>query len=272
MQKKLKTILIIIAILHTAVITACVLIPGEPEFGNPVDPDSSYYIGVPSIDLDGDGIGAYRDIDDIFLLFPEDDAVINDDTFDFIVFEFDPTVVERYHIQISRAKYYFEYAIVHDNNNIKSNVYTLPEGILTNYETYFWRARAYDGIGWSNTWSEVRSFTLAIPVTPLIKRSDDIVLAWDPPAPQFDREGELIPVESYNVYYRDHGDIDWVMLGSTLAVDNPEFTVYHSALDNGEYDFAVSAVGLDDLESALHTSIDRDAYPAGGWYLIWEKF
>ena len=163
MLTKLKPILFIIAVLFISVITSCVLIPTEPDFGNPVDPDSSYYVGTPSIDLDGDGIGAYRDVDDIFLLFPEDDAVIKDEPFDFIVYEFDPTFVYRYHIQVLMAKHYFEYGILHDNNNIKSNVYTLSEGVLTNYVTYYWRASAYDGISWSNNWSEIRSFTLALP-------------------------------------------------------------------------------------------------------------
>ncbi len=276
MLTNLKPILFIIVVLFISVITSCVQIPPEPGFGNPVDPDSSYYIGVPSIDLDGDGIGAYRDIDDIFLLFPEDDAVINDDPFDFIVFEFDPTVVERYHIQISRAKHNFERAVKHSNNNIKSNVYTLPEGILTNYETYFWRASAYDGISWSNNWSEIRSFTLALPdytPLPIIKGSDDIVLAWDPPPePQVNSEGEPILITSYNVYYRNHGDTVWVWLNNIEAVVNPRYTVNH--LGNGEYDFAVSTVGTVgtvELESAFHISIDKDAYPAGGWYLIWEK-
>ena len=71
----------------------------------------------------------------------------------------------------------------------------------------------------------------------------------------------------YNVYYRNHGDIDWIWHGAA-ASDNPEYRV---SLADGEYDFAVSSVGPDDRESDLHTSLDENAYPAGGWYLIWKR-
>lgn len=382
MLPKLKTLLFIIAPLLLLFNTTCVQIPAGPDFDNPLDPDSLNYIGTPSVDRDGDGIGGYRDVDEIFLIFPEDDAVMFNDTFDFIVYEFDPSLVNRYHIQVSTTKYYFENAIVHENDDIGSNVYTLPAGILWNYITYYWRARAYDGTRWSYNWSEIRSFILVEPYPPppdqtppdvsstdpvhgtvdvavdctvsvrftevmdessitnatfkvndgysdaagsvtssgraatfipsndlsystlytvtvttgvkdsagnaletdfvwsfttkpppipITKESDDIVLAWDPPPPQFDYYGEPVSIDSYRVYYRNHGDKVWILLDEIIAGDEPEYTVYYTDFGNGTYEFAVNAIGENDLESELHRSIDQDAYPEGGWYLIWEK-
>ena len=48
---------------------------GKWELLNPVDPDAPNYIGIPSVDRDGDGIGQYADVDDIALAAPDDGGI-----------------------------------------------------------------------------------------------------------------------------------------------------------------------------------------------------
>ena len=100
--------------------------------------------------------------------------------------------------------------------------------------------------------------------------SEYIQLEWDPPP--VNEQYDFLPVVSYKIYYRIHGMTDWILLDLIPAEQNPRYTVYHSELGNGSYDFAVSAVQISDLESQLHSSIDMSADPVGGWYIIWLRF
>ena len=104
----------------------------------------------------------------------------------------------------------------------------------------------------------------------LVINSEYIQLEWDPPP--VNEEYDFLPVVSYKIYYRIHGMNDWILLDLIPAEQNPKYTIYHSDLGNGSYDFAVSAVQISDSESQLHSSLDISADPVGGWYIIWLRF
>ena len=82
-------------------------------------------------------------------------------------------------------------------------------------------------------------------------------LAWD---------SSSADTASYNLYWRNHGETEWTLLHD--GVSDPSFTITTSDLDHGTYEFAVSAVSTDGVESDLHTSMDESADPEP-WYLSW---
>jgi hypothetical protein len=102
--------------------------------------------------------------------------------------------------------------------------------------------------------------------TQLIVESDSILLEWDPPA---SIETQDLPVKAYKIYYRIHDMPCWSLLAVIPAERYPKHVIYHSEVGNGPFDFAVSAVILDNRESNRHTSLDLSADPVGGWYVLW---
>ena len=90
-------------------------------------------------------------------------------------------------------------------------------------------------------------------------------LAWDPPVASED----TLPVASYRVYYRVHGLGPWSLLAEVAATDTPEYTATGADLEAGKYEFAVSSVGANGMESDYHASVDSDADPPTGWFLTW---
>ena len=188
MLKKLKTLLFLIIILILSFGINCVQFPEDVEFNNPVDPEAPNYVGIPSVDLDGDGISSYYDVDDITILSPADGTVTSDGTPTLVIYKFNPSLVKRYYIQVSTSENDFENNIVHENDNISSNYYAIPAGVLENHTTYYWCAKAYDGNKWSDDWSGIFSFTLDIttqvPTIPLPINNSTItdttpVLDWE---------------------------------------------------------------------------------------------
>jgi FG-GAP repeat/Divergent InlB B-repeat domain len=127
---------------------------------NPIDPDSEQYIGTPSIDRDGDGIGSYEDIDEIELVSPSSGSIIADSSRSLSISEIKPGLIKRYWIQIATDKSDFENTLVLDNNNWEKSEYpiTLDYSLLDN-TTYYWRAKANDGTRWSNNWSPTWSYS-----------------------------------------------------------------------------------------------------------------
>ncbi len=164
MLKKFKTPLFLILILILSFGINCVKFPENVEFNNPVDPEAPNYVGMPSVDIDGDGISSYYDVDDITILSPADGTITSDGTPTLVVYKFNPSLVKRYCIRISTSKNDFDNNIVHENDNISSNFYAIPAGVLENNTTYYWCAKAYDGTKWSDNWSEAYSFTLDITI------------------------------------------------------------------------------------------------------------
>jgi hypothetical protein len=94
-----------------------------------------------------------------------------------------------------------------------------------------------------------------------VVRSDQAVLAWDPPAEE---------VEHYDLYYRIRGESDWVLLDTVPATPNPQYTISYEDFGDGEYEFGVVAI-YGTAESEMHTSMDSTASPRTGWYLRWQQ-
>jgi hypothetical protein len=82
-------------------------------------------------------------------------------------------------------------------------------------------------------------------------------LAWD------DSSQGLI----YNVYSRIHNTFTWAKLA--VGLENPSLVVTSGQLTYGDYDFAISSVTSDGIESPLLTSQSSSAIPSTGWYLVW---
>jgi hypothetical protein len=76
-----------------------------------------------------------------------------------------------------------------------------------------------------------------------------------------------VECDGYRIYHRVRGATDWLYFGAIGPVT--EIIINDSMLGYGEYEFAVTAID-DGSESAFHTSLDADADPTTGWYLIWE--
>jgi hypothetical protein len=92
-----------------------------------------------------------------------------------------------------------------------------------------------------------------------------VTFAWDPP----EAAADSVPISSYRIYFRTHRAVDWTLLAEVTASDAPEYTATASTLPAGTYDFAVSSVGVNGLESVLHSSLDETADPPTGWFLLW---
>ncbi len=128
-------------------------------------------------DLDGDRIPTYDDVDEISLSAPANGAIIFDVTPNLIIYQFNPEIVQRYYIQISSSLNDFDNNVLFENDNIPSNVYTVPNVILENNKKYFWRAKAHDGTKWSDNWSPTWSFTVDIGTVQLISPINSIFIS-----------------------------------------------------------------------------------------------
>lgn len=76
-------------------------------------------------------------------------------------------------------------------------------------------------------------------------------------------------IDHYTVCYRTHGSLNWIALADVPANPQPEYTVEHSVLGNGEFDFAVVAVDAAEQRSTYHSSLDITAEPQTGRYVLW---
>jgi hypothetical protein len=90
----------------------------------------------------------------------------------------------------------------------------------------------------------------------------EVTLAWDPPSSS---------VATYKLFFRIHDTSTWYSLADNLlAHPAPQYTVQHSAVDNGIFDFGVVAVNAESTESSMHMSVETTAQPETGWFLVWE--
>jgi len=131
---------------------------------NPVDPKSDLYIGEPSVDIDGDGIGQYEDVDEIKLAFPVDGEIISQFPIVLSTNSFNLEKITKFHVQVS-TNIDFSGTNIIDNDEFTSNECIISTDGFLNGTQYFWRIKAYDGSKWSDDWSEIRSFTLGIDFT-----------------------------------------------------------------------------------------------------------
>jgi hypothetical protein len=90
--------------------------------------------------------------------------------------------------------------------------------------------------------------------------TEQLTLQWDVP---------MGAVDHYTVYYRVHESADWIVLADVPADPQPEYTAAHSAVGDGEFDFAVVTVDASAQRSAYHTSLDTTAQPQTAWYISW---
>ncbi len=90
--------------------------------------------------------------------------------------------------------------------------------------------------------------------------SNTLTLQWDAPPSAIDH---------YTVYYRVHGSTDWIALADVPSDPQPEYTIQHSTVGDGDFDFAVVSVNASAQKSEYHTSLDSTAQPETGWYISW---
>jgi hypothetical protein len=105
--------------------------------------------------------------------------------------------------------------------------------------------------------------------TSVASSAKSITLEWDPPAdaPPF---GPLA-VAGYKVYVRHHGSTEWRPCGLVPAGEHPHVELLHADLRDGHFDFAVTTISQAGAESPLHSSLDAETSPFGGWYLVWTR-
>jgi len=99
----------------------------------------------------------------------------------------------------------------------------------------------------------------------IIVNSDHITLAWDSP----DTSSQESSVTSYKIFYREHNSSKWNLLTEKTDLSNLSYRIDHKDMGNGEYDFAVSAIYNNSVESNYHSSLDVTANPNTGWYILW---
>jgi hypothetical protein len=112
--------------------------------------------------------------------------------------------------------------------------------------------------GFDDVWKDEDGGSVEEPGPALIVvQNSEFTMTWN----------EGVGADEYRVYQRERGSGEWSLLESVVGV--PELTVNDSMLSYGEYEFAVTTV-QDGVESGFHTSLDKTADPATGWYLSWE--
>ncbi|TVR63896.1 MAG: hypothetical protein EA426_00700 [Spirochaetaceae bacterium] len=108
---------------------------------------------------------------------------------------------------------------------------------------------------------------------PITIDQERITLGWDSSSGAIAHAESA--VESFNFYYRDRGTRDWSLVSSVAAGENPTFTLVADSVlgerTSGEFEFGVSSITRRGEESRIHSSIDFDAKPRGGWYIVWTR-
>ena len=97
----------------------------------------------------------------------------------------------------------------------------------------------------------------------VVSTAAQVTITWTPPS------SGLSQVASYTVSYRTHGSSAWTTLATVAASAQPSYTVQHTAIGAGSFDFAVASVNPSGATSPLATSLDPTADPSSGWYLTW---
>jgi hypothetical protein len=87
------------------------------------------------------------------LIGPGAGEVITGRTQTLSVYKFNTDIVNRYWIQIPTDGSDFDNTIIFTKDDYSTNECIVAEGTLPNNTTYYWRAKAFDGIKWSNAWS-----------------------------------------------------------------------------------------------------------------------
>lgn len=102
----------------------------------------------------------------------------------------------------------------------------------------------------------------------IFQNGSSLRLAWD--RVTTDIEGNQTYIDFYEVYYRPHGTTEWTLYDTCPDIEDPWLEVYHNRVGDGYWDFGVLAVDMEDQDSTMHSSLDQNAVPAGGWYILWK--
>ena len=108
----------------------------------------------------------------------------------------------------------------------------------------------------------ISKFTVDEVLEEFFKTTDSVTVVWT--------HDDQSAIDSYNLYYKNHGESDWIQLNTAPISKNlPLYRIEYDSLGDGLWDIGVSA--LDEVsESEIHSSLDSDAEPSG-WYLLWAK-
>ncbi len=202
------------------------------EFDNPVDPKSLNYIGKPSQDNDGNGVPQYIDVEEIELVAPVQDAVLDTLAPVLETYRFNPELVKRYWLQIATVSTCAS-GIVYNNDALSSSQFTVPPGTLNNNTTYFWRAKAFDGTKWSTDWSETRAFTIhldmGVPGSPVPANGVEVADY----TPDFDWS-DVAGAEGYQIQIGSSSAMELPLLHDVDSLVASSFSIF-PPLDNGTY-------------------------------------
>lgn len=112
------------------------------------------------------------------------------------------------------------------------------------------------------------SFLLAPPTyspREIMVNGNSVTIEWDNPEHLAGDER----IESQRIYIRSHGSFNWRLLDEINYSETPSYTVRRGSLEPGKYDFGVSIVTSNGIESSIHSSLDSSASPPSGWYIYW---
>ena len=105
--------------------------------------------------------------------------------------------------------------------------------------------------------------------------ADSLTLGWDQePDTLWNVEAGI---GAFRVYVRERGTRDWTFVSEIETTVEPTFTVSSADAFAGraeaelQFEFGVSSVTRDGEESMIHSSVDFDAQPRGGWYVVWTR-
>lgn len=99
----------------------------------------------------------------------------------------------------------------------------------------------------------------------IIVKGNYFTIEWDNPVYLEKTDN----IQSYRIYIRRHGYHYWQQVDEVEYLKGPSCTIKRNDFPPGKYDVGVSAVNHEGMESAIHSSMDTDASPQGGWYIFW---
>ncbi|NLE02999.1 MAG: hypothetical protein GX640_24275 [Fibrobacter sp.] len=91
--------------------------------------------------------------------------------------------------------------------------------------------------------------------------ADSVDIAWN-------ETNDAIESFSYDLFFRKMGDSTWASVATTKE---NKYTLHHSKIGNGFFEFAVKTKTENGIESKLHTSADTSTSLPGGWFLNWNR-
>ncbi len=101
-----------------------------------------------------------------------------------------------------------------------------------------------------------------------VRKTDSVTIYWN--APPWDPD----TVQYYELFYHPSKDTNWTLLKNNIPPSiNPQAVVHRSEISATDslFYFGVKYMSADGIESSIHASIDTNANPPGGWFMLWTK-